>query len=372
MENSVKANLIDKIFFNKYRCIEYIGEGSFCQVYKAESNNKYYALKLENMNSNQNHLSNEASMMIYLKGPNIPYIATFGSCGGYNILAMQLLGHNLQQMLDIHGTFTIKTMCLLAFQMISVLEHIHNKGVIHRDIKPENFLLGKENSSNSKYIYLIDFGLSKFFDKNSLNDILTNKKNLTGTPRYASINALRGLEQSMRDDLESLGYLFIFLLKGKLPWMGIDCIDRNEKIKKICIRKIETSSSDLCSGLPKEFIEYLDYCKNLEFEQKPDYTMLKNLFLKILRNEKEKFDYIYDWNETNKIKKKIFKNSGFYSKSPDVGNINIKTTEDNRPIEVKSVEFNKILKQQQTENEERKDEEKNIVQEQPTTCCFIF
>ena len=375
MNKDVKENLIDKVFFKKYRCLEYIGEGSFSQIFKVEYNNNFYAIKLENINNKQNLLSNEASMMIYLKGPNIPYIVTYGSSGGYNLIVMQLLGKNLQQIFEINGNFSIKTVCLLAIQMISILEHIHNKGVIHRDIKPENFVLGKENERNSKYLYLIDFGFSKFFDKNGLNDIVTDKKNLIGTPRYASINALRGIEQSMRDDLESVGYILVYLLKGKLPWMGIKCMDKNEKLKKICIRKIETSSSDLCVGLPKEFVEYFDYCNDLEYEQKPDYTFLKNLFFKVLRNEKEKFDYIYDWDENDKSKKKIIKNALFYSKSTEIAdlNINYTTAEDNRPIGGK-VTYNNELNEKNV-NEENKDESKDNNKnkvEQPTTCCIIL
>ena len=375
MNKDVKENLIDKVFFKKYRCIEYIGEGSFSQIFKVENNNNLYAIKLENINSKQNLLSNEASMMIYLKGPNIPYIVTYGSSGGYNLIVMQLLGKNLQQIFEINGNFSIKTVCLLAIQMISILEHIHNKGVIHRDIKPENFVLGKENECNSKHLYLIDFGFSKFFDKNGLNDIVTDKKNLIGTPRYASINALRGIEQSMRDDLESVGYILVYLLKGKLPWMGIKCMDKNEKLKKICIRKIETSSSDLCAGLPKEFVEYFDYCNDLEYEQKPDYTFLKNLFLKVLRNEKEKFDYIYDWDENDKSKKKIIKNALFYSKSTEIADININytTVGDNRPIGGKGIYNNEL--NEKNENEENKDESKDNNKnkvEQPTTCCIIL
>ena len=366
MNKDVKENLIDKVFFKKYRCLEYIGEGSFSQIFKVEYNNNFYAIKLENINNKQNLLSNEASMMIYLKGPNIPYIVTYGSSGGYNLIVMQLLGKNLQQIFEINGNFSIKTVCLLAIQMISILEHIHNKGVIHRDIKPENFVLGKENERNSKHLYLIDFGFSKFFDKNGLNDIVTDKKNLIGTPRYASINALRGIEQSMRDDLESVGYILVYLLKGKLPWMGIKCMDK---------RKIETSSSDLCVGLPKEFVEYFDYCNDLEYEQKPDYTFLKNLFFKVLRNEKEKFDYIYDWDENDKSKKKIIKNALFYSKSTEIADININytTVEDNRPIGGKGTYNNEL--NEKNENEEDKDESKDNNKnkvEQPTTCCIIL
>ena len=377
MDNNVKTNLIDKIFFKKYRCLEYIGEGSKSLVYKAVYNNKYYALKLQDIKNFPNILSNEASIMIYLQGPNIPYISTYGSSGGYNIIAMQLLGENLQKIFENQGSFSIKTVCILAFQMISVLEHIHTKGIIHRDIKPENFLIGKDN--NSKYLYLIDFGVSKFFDKNGLNSILIDKKDLIGSPRYASINALRGIEQSMRDDLESVGYVLVYFLKGRLPWMGIDCKDRSEKLKKICIRKIETSSSDLCSGLPKEFVEYMDYVKDLEYGQMPDYHMIKNLFLKILRNNKCKFDYLYDWNEPEKAKEKIKINTEFYSKSSDIANLDIiNTTENMRPIiteNINNVENLGKKEDRDENNDTKKKEEENKVnnnEEQKKKGCEIF
>ena len=126
MDDSVKVNLIDKIFLKKFRCIEYIGEGSFSYIYKAEYNNNYYAMKIEDINNKQNLLSKETSMMIYLKGPNIPYLVTYGSSGGYNILTMQLLGDNLQNLFEKEDLLSIKTVCLLAYQMLSVLEHIHN------------------------------------------------------------------------------------------------------------------------------------------------------------------------------------------------------------------------------------------------------
>ena len=296
--NQKKDNIIDKIFFKKYRCIEKIGQGSFGFIYKAEYNNNYYALKFEDNKNEKQILENEASLMIYLKGPNIPYIKTYGTSGQYNILVMQILGKDLQELLREKGFFSIKTVCLLAYQMISILERIHTYNVIHRDIKPENFLMGLDEKN--KYLYLIDFGLAKTFEYNSTTHYMNNKeeKKLTGTPRYASINALRGLEQSPRDDLESVGYVLIYLLKGSLPWQNVKARNKYEKIKNILVNKIETSSSDLCSGLPNEFEKYIDYCRDLEMNEIPHYEKLKNLFLNVLHKEKEEFDYIYDWSES--------------------------------------------------------------------------
>ena len=177
MENNnqnKKDNLIDKIFFKKYRIVEKIGQGAFGFIYKGEYNNKYYALKLENINNEKKILENEASIMIYLKGPNIPYIKTYGACGQFNILVMQLLGKDLQTLFIENGPFSIKTACLLAYQMISILEYIHSKDIIHRDIKPENFLLGLEE--NSKLLYLIDFGLSKKYNKKATTHFTPNKE----------------------------------------------------------------------------------------------------------------------------------------------------------------------------------------------------
>ena len=378
MENNnqnKQDNLIDKIFFKKYRIVEKIGQGAFGFIYKGEYNNKYYALKLENINNEKKILENEASIMIYLKGPNIPYIKTYGACGQFNILVMQLLGKDLQTLFIENGPFSIKTACLLAYQMISILEYIHNKDIIHRDIKPENFLLGLEE--NSKLLYLIDFGLSKKYNKKATTHFTPNKegKKMTGTPRYASINALRGLEQSPRDDLESVGYVLIYLLKGSLPWQGIKIKSKIERIKSVLVKKIETSSTDLCSDLPNEFEKYIDYCKDLEINVEPDYNMLKNLFLEVLNKEKLKFDYIYDWiNPHNKKYYNYNKNNNNNNTNKYNNNLN---TED-RPIIVKNNNnniFEKELNENKDSEKEEEEEEKaeeNKPKEQPVCCCTIY
>ena len=376
MKNNKKDNIIDKIFLKKFRCTERIGKGSFSYIYKAEFNNKFYALKFEN-NKISNLLENEASLMIYLKGPNIPYITTYGVSGGYNILAMQLLGKDLQELLNEKGPFSVKTTCILGYQMISILEHIHNKNVIHRDIKPENFSIGLEEKIN--YLYMLDFGLAKTFNKESIKYPKNGERSLTGTPRYASINALRGFEQSQRDDLESVGYVLVYLLKGKLPWQGIKIKNKIQKIKSILVNKIETCSTDLCSGLPKEYEKYIDYCRNLEIDDKPDYSMLKNLFLEILQKEKQEIDYIYDLpinnskiKNNNIINVKIQHSYNSFNKN---NNINILITED-RPIVIQNNNhLNYISKENKViEKGNDKTKENNNIKEmeQEVCCCLIY
>ena len=137
----------------------------------------------------------------------------------------------------------------------------------------------------SQFVYILDFGLAKKYRSSStlIQYPMINKKKLTGTARYASINALKGYEQSRRDDLESLGYVIIYFLKGNLPWQGLKAKNKDDRYKKILQKKIECSSSDLCYGLPNEFERYVEYTKNLEYIEEPQYEMLRNLFMKILR-----------------------------------------------------------------------------------------
>ena len=231
-------DIINRIFFKKYQCIKKLGEGSFGRIYEAVYNSEHFALKFEDINSNSNLLENEASIMNYLKGPNIPFVRSYGTSGNYNILIMQLMGKSLEDLINLKKTFPIKTVCLIGYQMINVLEYIHNKHFVHRDLKPDNFVVGLNDLS--KYLYLLDFGLAKKYRSSvTLKQYpLINKKKLTGTARYASINALRGFEQSRRDDLESAGYVLMYFLRGSLPWQGIPGKIRTNGIKKLCKKKM--------------------------------------------------------------------------------------------------------------------------------------
>ena len=294
-EKEKDDNILYKIFLNRYKCIQKLGEGSFGCIYKAVHNKEFYALKFEKFDKGVNLLENEAIIMNYLKGPNIPYIKLYGSTSKYNILVMQLLGKSLENIFEEKKTFSLKTVCMIGYQFVNILEYIHDKHILHRDIKPDNFVMGLKNLS--QYVYLIDFGLAKKYrSSRTLKQIpLVNRKKLTGTARYASINALKGFEHSRRDDLEAAGYVLIYFIKGRLPWQGMIAKNKEERYRKILRKKIDTSVKELCDDLPEEFNKYIEHTKNLGYLEKPDYEMLKSLFNNMLKEEHYNFDYIYDW-----------------------------------------------------------------------------
>ena len=169
---------------------------------------------------------------------------------------------------------------MLADQMLTRIEFVHSRNFIHRDIKPDNFLMGV-NSLNHK-CYIIDFGLAKKY-RNAMRQHIPYKegKNLTGTARYASINAHQGIEQSRRDDLESLGYVLMYFNVSQLPWQGLRAANKKQKYERICEKKVSTSPESLCNGYPEEFRIYISYCRSLKFEDAPDYSYLRQLFKKV-------------------------------------------------------------------------------------------
>lgn len=199
----------------------------------------------------------EAKLYSHLLNDNkcigIPRIYFSGTEGEYNVMVMDLLGQSLEEIfIESKKKFELKTVCMLAEQMISRVEYLHKKQFIHRDIKPDNFLMGL--GSNTNKVYMVDFGLAKkYVMRNDIHIPYKDNKNLTGTARYASRNTHLGVEQSRRDDMESLGYVFIYFLKGSLPWQNQQGKDRNEKYEKIKEKKISTPFDVLCRGLPYEF-----------------------------------------------------------------------------------------------------------------------
>ena len=303
---------IGETIFNKYKLTRKIGQGSFGSIYEAQSiySNKLYAIKLEDMKEEQFILEDESSFLSYINIPRIPKIKTFGYSGSFIILVMELLGKSLDKIFNELPSrkMSVRCVCNIAYQLISIFEIIHSCDIIHRDIKPANIAIGREEKS--KYIYLLDFGLSKRFKSSKTNKhfpFVENNK-LIGNARYSSINALNGGTQSRRDDLESIGYLLIYLILGRLPWQGHISHSKEDKYYKIREIKKNTTAQQLCQGLPPQFEEYINYTRNLEYTEDPNYNYLKNLFLSVLKSYNYEFDYFYDWDQQkltyNEIKDK--------------------------------------------------------------------
>ena len=292
---------LGQTIFNKYKLIRKLGQGSFGSIYQAQSkcSNKYYAVKLEEMRQNQFVLEEESIFLSYLNCPRIPKLKTFGYSGSLIILVMELLGDSLDKIFDKLPSrkMSIRCVCNIAYQLLMIFEIIHNCNIIHRDIKPANVAIGFEGKS--KFIYLLDFGLSKKYrsSKTKKHFPFVQGNKLIGNARYSSINALDGGTQSRRDDLESLGYLLLYLLLGRLPWQGHISHSKEDKYYKIREIKKNTTPEELCQGLPPQIQEYVEYTRNLEYETDPDYNYLKNLFLTILKHYNWEFDYYYDWDQ---------------------------------------------------------------------------
>ena len=305
-QNDIHSDsMIGKVVLKKYTLLNKLGEGSFGMLYKASSPEGEFALKFEKKSKSNLLLETEGYIMNYLKGPGIPQFKTYSSTNDYNILVMQLLGKSLEGLLSIskNKSFTIRTVCNIATQMLQIIQRVHDKHIIHRDIKPDNFAIGLDEESTK--IYLIDFGLAKKYrSSRTLEQYpLRSGKKLTGTARYASINALSGLEQSRRDDLESIGYVLIYFLKGSLPWQGLLIKKKEDRYKKILEKKQDTTANDLCSGFPKEFEEFINCTRNLGYTEEPQYDYLIGLMKNVLERDNYIFDYYVEWVNDTQTKK---------------------------------------------------------------------
>ncbi|KAF9689993.1 hypothetical protein SADUNF_Sadunf01G0149800 [Salix dunnii] len=284
---------------NKFRLGRKIGSGSFGEIYLGTNiqTNEEVAIKLENVKTRHPQLLYESKLYKMLQGgTGIPYVKWFGVEGDYNVLVMDLLGPSLEDLFNFCSRkLSLKTVLMLADQMINRVEFVHSKSFLHRDIKPDNFLMGLGRRANQ--VYAIDFGLAKKYRDTSTHQHIPYRenKNLTGTARYASMNTHLGIEQSRRDDLESLGYVLMYFLRGSLPWQGLKAGTKKQKYEKISEKKVSTSIEALCRGYPTEFASYFHYCRSLRFDDKPDYAYLKRLFRDLFIREGFQFDYVFDW-----------------------------------------------------------------------------
>jgi serine/threonine protein kinase len=394
----------------KYRLGKKVGSGSFGDIYLGThvDNGNEVAIKLEPSSTRHPQLKYESRLYNLLKGAvGIPNVKWYGVEGDYNVMVMDLLGPSLEDLFCFCGRhFSVKTVCLLGHQLVTRLEYLHNKNYLHRDIKPDNFLVGldddgrsdngsKSSSAKSGHtsssssssssssvttkatkatkaipkskhpragvgpggaaatVYMIDFGLAKRYrDSRHTHIPYRDKKSLTGTARYASINTHLGLEQSRRDDLESTGYVLMYFLRGSLPWQGLRAANKKHKYQKICQKKLGTTLEELCARHPEEFPMYLSYCRGLKFDETPNYNYLRRLFRRCAARKKYVLDdYTFDWTiRANKTQRK--KRSSGGGGGGGGGN------EENKKTNVKEEKKKKEGGANTTENEDKPNEQR--------------
>eukprot|EP00920_Eleutheroschizon_duboscqi_P042015 GHVT01100703.1.p1 GENE.GHVT01100703.1~~GHVT01100703.1.p1 ORF type:complete len:796 (+),score=88.71 GHVT01100703.1:1237-3624(+) len=203
-------------------------------------------------------------------------------------MIMDLLGPSLEDLLGIFNRqLPLNVVLRVGIQMLDRLEFVHSRYLLHRDIKPDNFLVGMGHDCQT--VYLIDFGLAKKFRASNGKHVNYKEgKNLTGTARYSSIATHAGIEQSRRDDLEGLFYVWLYLLRGVLPWQGLKASPAQDRYEKIHQKKMNTDVRTLCEGLPNTaqafLVEYIAYCRGLAFDDKPNYRYLRSLLASALQS----------------------------------------------------------------------------------------
>lgn len=275
-----------------YKIERKLGKGGFGQVYvgrrmvggtdRIGPDAVEVAVKFEHRNSKGCNYGPPYEWQVYtsLNGCyGIPWVHFKGRQAEYYILIMDMLGPSLWDVWNSLGqSMSPNMVACIAVEAISILEKLHSKGFVHGDVKPENFLLGQPGTADEKKLYLIDLGLaSRWKDVSSGQHVEYDQRPdvFRGTIRYASVHAHLGRTGSRRDDLESLAYTLIFLIKGRLPWQGYQ---GDNKSFLVCKKKMGTSPELMCCFCPAPFKQFLEAVTVMKFDEEPNYAKLISFF----------------------------------------------------------------------------------------------
>ncbi|KAG9130804.1 hypothetical protein Leryth_021980 [Lithospermum erythrorhizon] len=269
-----------------------LGKGGFGQVYagrrlsggigRVGADAVEVALKFEHRNSKGCNYGPPYEWQVYntLGGSHgVPRVHYKGRQGDFYIMVMDILGPSLWDIWNNNAhSMSVEMVACIAIEAISILEKMHSKGYVHGDVKPENFLLGSPLTPDEKKLFLVDLGLAtRWEDMNTGVHVDYDQRPdvFRGTVRYASVHAHLGRTSSRRDDLESLAYTLIFLLRGRLPWQGYQ---GDNKSFLVCKKKMATSPEVLCCFCPEPFRLFVEQVVNLKFDEEPNYAKYISLF----------------------------------------------------------------------------------------------
>lgn len=283
----------DEIVKNKWKILKKIASGGFGQVYLAVDtlSNARVAIKTESVKAEKQLIKMEVAVFKALK--NFDFSPVFLACGRtskFNFLVMSLVSENIAELRkqQKRQKFTLPTVCWICLQAIQAIQIVHEAGVLHRDVKPSNFAIGAV--PYQRHIYVLDFGLARFYrDSDGTHLPPRRSAGFRGTSRYASLSAHKQKELSRRDDLWSLFYMSVELVKGELPWRRLKSKVEIEKNKEAY------SIEALTNGLPDGFFEFGQYVAGLQYQEDPDYARLSGLFTAILDSCLAKSDFLLDW-----------------------------------------------------------------------------
>jgi serine/threonine protein kinase len=311
-------------FSGRYRLTKLISTGGFGRIYSGEDIGVHQevAVKIESITSQNPLLPAEAAIYSILNGaPPIPAFHWYGPVGTHSWLVIDRLSATLESLFhDCHLKFSLKTVLMLADQMIASIQYLHAKGFVHRDVKPENFMMGC--SPKRGQLFIIDYGLAKPYRDPETSDHIpfARYSETCGTATFASLNALKGFECSRRDDLESVASCLLYFMRGKLPWSDVSAFTMEEKFRRVTELKAEIPVSELCAGLPAEFGRFFQAVRRLEFDEEPQYAVYREWFRDLFVRRQFVFDGCYDWmKEGSQIKPKRWRSSPELNLSQKMG-----------------------------------------------------